>query len=161
MTSEVCKISRACGARSQLLPSYEDFVRGAGVPRDARVRLFTARTVADHQSPWSSSTSIFWPSLRLWTDSIILFRLSWVLADSADAVGPVVPIFARLKMEDLPAKASSATPVGDSRPERAAAAATVELPVAHSLASSPMRSSDLNKESGEAANSDPEQVRAM
>lgn len=44
---------------------------------------------------------------------------------------------------DFPAKASSATPVGDSGPEGAAAAGTVELANANSSASSPVRSSDV------------------
>ena len=63
-------------------------------------------------------------------------------------------------MADFPAKAFWVTPVGDSGPEGAAAAGTVELPIAHSTASSPVRSSDVNKESDTAARIHPEQVCA-
>ena len=63
-------------------------------------------------------------------------------------------------MAEFPAKAFSATSVGDSGPEGAAAAGTVELANANSSASSPVRSSDVNKESDAAARIHPEQVCA-
>ena len=64
------------------------------------------------------------------------------------------------QMAEFPAKAFSATSVGDSGPEGAAAAGTVELANANSSASSPVRSSDVNTESDAAACIHPEQVRA-
>ena len=65
-------------------------------------------------------------------------------------MGALLVISRCRQMADFLAKASSPTPVGDPRLEGADAAATVEFPVAHSSASSPMRSSHVNQESGTA-----------